>query len=439
VSRKAARIPRAYLICVGSELLAGQVNTHQAWLSVRLRRAGFDVAGESSVPDCVPAISAALRRALASAETVLVCGGLGPTFDDLTREAAGLALGRRLRFKPRLWRVILKRFARYHVAVPEENKRQAEVLVGAEILANPAGSAPGQRLEFRGRDGAPRSLILMPGPFAEMSPIFEKALPRLAARHARASAAASLTVRLVGVPESVADETLDPVRRAFPSAAFTILASGGEVSFHATARARTTAAARREIGSIRRAVYGAVGPWSYGEGDTTLESALGRRLRTLGLTVSVAESCTGGLLGGRLTSVRGSSAWFHGGVIAYDNMVKMKLLGVSAALLRRHGAVSAECAEGMARGARRATGTDVGVAITGIAGPDGGTKEKPVGLVHVAVSGPGAGVASKRHLIHGPREAVRSRAVSAALALLKETLDQGSSLTVPSRFHRINP
>ena len=423
MSRKAVAAPKAYLVCVGSELLAGQVNTHQAWLSVRLRRAGFDVAGESSVPDSVPAIAAALRRALASADAVLVCGGLGPTFDDLTREAAGAALGRALRFEPRLWRVILKRFARYHVAVPEENRRQAEVLAGAEVLANPAGSAPGQRLEFNGRDGKPRSLILMPGPFAEMSPIFEKALPRLASRHARASASRSLTMRLVGVPESVADEKLDPVRSAFPAASFTILASGGEVSFHATARARTTAAASRDIGSIRRAVRAAVGRWSYGEGDATLESVLGQRLKKRRLTLAVAESCTGGLLGGRLTSVRGSSAWFHGGVIAYDNAVKTRRLGVSAALLKRHGAVSAECAQAMARGARRAAGAGIAIAITGVAGPDGGTKDKPVGLVYVAVSGPGAASASKRHMIHGPRETVRSRAVSAALALLKETLD----------------
>jgi nicotinamide-nucleotide amidase len=149
------RVPRAYLVCVGSELLAGQVNTHQAWLSVRLRRAGFDVVGESSLPDSIPEIAAAMRRALDSADAVIVSGGLGPTFDDLTREAAAAALGRRIRFDPKLWRVILARFARYHASVPEQNKRQAEVIDGAEVLANGAGSAPGQKLEFRGKDGRP--------------------------------------------------------------------------------------------------------------------------------------------------------------------------------------------------------------------------------------------------------------------------------------------
>lgn len=424
VRKGVAAVPaKAYLVCVGSELLAGQLNTHQAWLSVRLRRAGFDVVGESSLPDSVTAIASALRRALDCADAIVVCGGLGPTFDDLTREAAAAALGRGIRFSPRLWSVIRRRFARYHVAVPEKNKRQAEVIAGAEALRNDAGSAPGQRLEFRWKDGRARSLILLPGPFPEMSPIFERVLPRLAARHARGQAVASLSLRLAGVPESVADEKLDAVRARFPAASFTILASGGEVSFHATVRARTAAAARPELASLRRAALDAVGRWSFGEGDATLEATLGARLKKLGLTLGVAESCTGGLLGGRLTSVPGSSAWFSGGIIAYANGVKTRQLGVSPALIKKHGAVSPECARAMATGVRKAVGADIGVSITGVAGPDGGTKAKPVGLVHVAVSGPGAAIRVKSHTIHGPREAVRSRAASAALTLLKETLD----------------
>ncbi len=419
-----ARTPKAYLVCVGSELLAGQLNTHQAWLSVRLRRAGFEVAGESSVPDSKKTVAAALRRALDAADAVIVCGGLGPTFDDLTREAAASALGRGLKFDPKLWAVILQRFARYHVAVPEENKRQAEVIGGAEVLPNNAGSAPGQRLEFRWRDGRPRSLILLPGPFPEMSPLFTKVLPRLAARHTRGQAAASFSLRLVGVPESVADEKLDPVRARHPAASFTILASGGEVSFHATTRARTAAAARRELAAIKRETKAAVGRWSYGEGDATLEGSLGARLKRARLTAATAESCTGGLLGGRLTSIPGSSAWYLGGVVAYDDSVKTKLLGVKAAVLKKHGAVSEESARAMAAGARKATGAKIGISITGVAGPGGGTKEKPVGLVHICVAGPGARVRAKRLSIHGARETVRSRAATAALALLKEALDE---------------
>ncbi len=416
------RAPRAYLVCVGSELLAGQLNTHQAWLSVRLRRAGFDVVGESSVPDSIGMIQTALRRALNAADAVIVSGGLGPTFDDLTREAAAAALGRELRFAPTLWDAIRKRFARYHIAVPAENRRQAEVIQGATVFANAAGSAPGQRLEFRWK-GRQRSLILLPGPYAEMSPIFERALPRLAARHARGVGVASFSLRLLGVPESVADEKLDAVRARFPAASFTILASGGEVSFHATMRARAISTAKAALKRLRRAALNAVGQWAYGEGDTTLESALGARLKKMNLTLGVAESCTGGLLGGRLTSVPGASAWFYGGVIAYDNSVKMKLLGVSARLLKKYGAVSPECAQAMAKGVRKAIGADIAISVTGIAGPEGGTKEKPIGLVYVAVDGPGRTLRVRRQDIHGPRETVRARAATAALGLLKEALD----------------
>lgn len=417
----AAHAPRAYLVCVGSELLAGQVNTHQAWLSKRLASVGFQVVGESSVPDEVALIVTVLRRALAAADTVVVCGGLGPTFDDLTREAAAAALGRRLHFKRAVWSSLLKRFARYRLSpVPEENKRQAWVIAGAQVLANRAGSAPGQRLELRGRGGRPRSLILLPGPNEEMTPIFERILPRLVARHARGRYVASLALRLVGVPESVADERLAAVRARFPDARFTILATGGEVSFHATVRSRSTTGLKTALTALRRDALNAVGRWAYGEGDATLESALGARLKRRGLTLAVAESCTGGLLGGRITAVPGSSAWFRGGIIAYANSLKIHL-GVSPRLIQRYGAVSAECATAMARAARKTTGARIGLAITGVAGPGGGTKEKPVGLVFVAVSGPDARVA--RHDLIGPREAVRARATTAALALLKEVLD----------------
>jgi nicotinamide-nucleotide amidase len=412
------RVPKAALVCVGSELLAGQINTHQAWLSVRLLHAGFEMIGESSVPDDVTLIAAALRLALAEADVVVVSGGLGPTFDDLTREAAAKALGRTLTFEPALWNSILKRFARYRVKVPDENKRQAMVIAGAEVLDNPNGSAPGQRLRAKGG----RTLILLPGPPVEMYPMFESALPRLARDHARGVFPASFSVRLSGVPESIADERLDPVRARWPKARFTILASGGEVSFHAASPERSPAAARRARARLRRDILAAVGEFAHGEGDVTLEAALGARLKKRGLTLAVAESCTGGLLGSRITSVPGSSAYFLGGIISYANSVKTRRLGVPSRLLAKHGAVSAECAAALARGARRAIAADVGIAITGVAGPDGGTKDKPVGLVFVAVSGPGRARAVKRLEINGPREAVRSRAATAALRLAFDRL-----------------
>lgn len=407
------KVPKAALVCVGSELLAGQVNTHQAWLSVRLLRAGFELTGEASVPDDVELIADEMRLALKESDVVVVCGGLGPTFDDLTREAAAKALGRQLAFKPALWSVILKRFARYHVKVPDENKRQAMVIEGAEVLDNPNGSAPGQRLRANGR-----TLVLLPGPSPEMYPMFERVLPRLVRDHARGVFPAAFTARLSGVPESIADERLDAVRARWPKARFTILASGGEVAFHASSLERSPAAARAARARLRREILAAVGEFAHGEGEDTLESALGARLTKKRLTLAAAESCTGGLLGYRVTSVPGSSAYFLGGIVSYANSVKSRTLGVPPAVLKRYGAVSAECAAAMAQGARRSLGAGIGVAVTGVAGPGGGTKEKPVGLVFVAVSGPGRAVAVKKLEINGPRESVRSRAVTAALRLV---------------------
>jgi len=406
------KVPKAALVCVGSELLAGQVNTHQAWLSVRLLRAGFEIIGEASVPDEVEVIAAEMRLALQEADVVVVCGGLGPTFDDVTREAAAKTLGRSLAFDDALWSVILKRFARYHVKVPDENKRQAMVIQGAEVLDNPNGSAPGQRL--RSKD---RTLILLPGPSTEMYPMFEAVLPKLIHDHARGVFPAAYTARLSGVPESIADEKLDAVRARWPKARFTILASGGEVAFHASSPESSPSAARAARARLRRDILAAVGEFAYGEGDDTLESALGARLKKKGLTLAAAESCSGGLLGYRVTAVPGSSAYFLGGVVAYANSAKGRLAGVPAAVLEKHGAVSAECAAALARGARRTLGADIGVSITGVAGPGGGTKDKPVGLVYVAVSGPGRAEAVRKLEINGPRESVRSRAVTSALRL----------------------
>lgn len=412
--------PRVELVFVGTELLSGQVNTHQAWLSKRLRAAGLDVTGALTAPDSPESIAGAFKRAASRADAVVCCGGLGPTFDDITREACGAAFGRALRFQPRLWRVIEKRFARRHARVPPENRRQAEVLAGSTVLRNDNGSAPGLALVARaGRRRVP--VFLLPGPFPEMSPIFRRdVLPRLEKLVRGGVAAWSL--RLCGVPESVADESLDPVRAAFPQASFTILASGGEVSFHATVRAPSPGAAKREAARLRRAALAAAGRWAYGEGEDTLEGAVGERLRRRGLTLAVAESCTGGLLGGRLTAVPGASRWFRGGVIAYADGVKRKALKVPAGVLARHGAVSAECAAAMASGARKAAGASVGVAVTGIAGPGGARPGKPVGTVFVASSGPGTRAGARRLLLLGTREEVRRRSASAALQLLWEAL-----------------
>lgn len=408
---------RVELLCVGTELLRGQINTHQGYIARKLPEYGLVLARESSLPDEVDAIAAELKAALGRADAVIMCGGLGPTFDDLTREACAKALGRKLVFKPALWKGIVARFARYKVRqIPEENKRQAYALVGARVLKNENGSAPGQLVVYKGK-----SIALLPGPYGEMAPILERdVLPALRRAHARGVHSASFVVRTSGVPESVVDEKLAPVTaQAGPDLEFTILSSHAQVSYHVTALGKSPAAAKARLAKVRKQVYSLLGDRIFGEGAATLESAVIELLRRSKLTLAAAESCTGGGLGQRLTSVAGSSDVFKGGVVSYANSAKEDLLEVSAEILQKHGAVSRECASAMAEGARAALKADVGVSITGVAGPGGGTAEKPVGLVYVGIAGAGRADVRQLNLIGG-REEIRSRSASAALNFIRD-------------------
>lgn len=265
---QADRPPRVELLCVGTELLSGQINTHQGYLAVALAAAGLPLARESSLPDDRAQICGAVREALKRADAVLLCGGLGPTFDDITREAVADALGRGLRYRPGLYARIKRKFSRYRLPVPEENKRQAYVIDGARVLPNKAGSAPGQLLSLKRRGGRAQLIALMPGPYSEMSPMFEgQVLPRLKAAFAKGRATQSLCVRLSGVPESVADEKLSFLtEKPAPGHSFTILSSAGEVAFHAAVTAPTNAAARSELRRLRASIYEAVGEFIFGEG-----------------------------------------------------------------------------------------------------------------------------------------------------------------------------
>lgn len=418
------RSARIELLCVGSELLGGQVNTHQAYLATRLKALGLRLARECSLPDDAAAIAAELRQALGRADAVILCGGLGPTFDDVTREAAARALGLGLAFRPALYAAIKRKFTRHGLPVPEENKRQAFVLDGARVLPNRFGSAPGQLLLRPRATGLPQALVLLPGPFAELKPMFEgQILPLLRRVYARRLCAEALSVHLSGIPESAADEKLQSLtRRPGPGTDFTILASTRQVDFHATATAPTRAGARAILGGLRRRIYEAVGEHIFGEAGETLESAVGRLLLRQGLTLALAESCTGGLLGARLTEVPGSSAYFRGGVVAYANSLKTGLLGVRPATLDREGAVSGPCAAEMAEGVRRLAKASLGLSITGIAGPGGASREKPVGLVFFGLAGRGPAPEVRELRLAGGRETIRQRAASAALDWLLRRL-----------------
>ena len=408
--------PKIELLCVGTELLRGRLNTHQSHLSRRLQAEGLALNRESSLPDDVPTIALEVSATLRRADAVLLCGGLGPTFDDVTRQAVAAALRRKLLYKASLYAGIRRKFARHTARIPEENKRQAFVIQGAQVLPNPHGSAPGQILALpKGR-----LLALLPGPYSEMSPMFEThVLPRLKRLRAKRLRARSLSIHIAGLPESIIDERLAAISASNSDALeLTILSSFGQVDYHATARAPSARQAGAAIAAVRRRVYDAVGEHIFGEGDETLESAVGARLKAGGLTLAVAESCTGGLLGQRLTLTPGSSDYFLGGVIAYSNALKTKLLRVPPKLLRRHGAVCAECALAMAKGARTSCGADIGVAITGIAGPAGATPGKPVGLVYAAIAAHARKPVVHELRLKGGREEIRSRAATAALHAL---------------------
>ncbi|MBI4424548.1 MAG: competence/damage-inducible protein A [Elusimicrobia bacterium] len=411
--------PRLEVLCVGTELLAGRINTHMALLAPGLLGAAFPIARETTVADSVAEIRDAATAALERSDMLLVTGGLGPTFDDLTREGIAEALGVRMAYQPELFRAIARRFRRYGRRVPEENKRQAYVLEGAAVLPNAVGSAPGQRIDSGGK-----TVFLLPGPASEMRPMFEGHVLPFLRRRAGGRVACKTILHLASIPESSADELLAPLYRSAErrGVEFTILSPPGLVDLHVTATARSEREARRRLSEAAAAARRLVGRWVFGAGDETLESVAGDRLARRGWTLATAESCTGGEVSRRLTSVPGSSRYFLGGVVCYADTAKLRELGVPGDVLKRHGAVSQACARAMARGAQERWGADCALAITGIAGPGGGTPAKPVGLVYLACAAPGGRVKVQRWNIPGDRDAVRRRASIAALTLLLRSL-----------------
>lgn len=414
-SSNGRREARLELICVGTELLSGRVNTHQSYLSKRLLDRGLSLSREASMPDDLPALTEAIQRALERADALILCGGLGPTFDDITREAVSAAVGRRMIYHPELYDRIKKKFARYKQPVPEENKRQAFVLEGARALENEFGSAPGQLLRL-----GEKTVAMLPGPFSELAPIFERdVLPELARAYGGGRQWVAASFHISGLPESVVDERLCPAMKAAgPDAQFTILAGSGQVDFFARVCAATRPQAGARLAVIVRKIEKALKGHVFARDGGTLEDTVGRLLLARGKTLAVAESCTGGLVGERLTGVPGSSRYFAGGVIAYANELKTGLLGCSPKTLQRWGAVSSHCAAEMAEGARANCGADYGLSVTGIAGPGGGTKDKPVGLVYLALAGVPGGPRVQRLKLSGDRSTIRQRAASAALHLL---------------------
>lgn len=408
---------RAAVVAVGSELLStDRLDTNSLRLAAVLERHGVPLVFKAVVGDDPAAIAETLSDALRRAPLVLVGGGLGPTADDVTREACALAFGRPLVEDPAVWAAIERRFASFGRVPSGNNRRQALVVRGATVLPNPRGTAPGQRL-----DEGEHTVFLLPGVPFELDELIAAHLePWLAARSA-GRGLGRRTLRVALRPESDVDRALEPLYAEFGREAITLLAGPGEVRVRLNAGGPAAERAERLAAMAGRA-RALLGEAVFGEGDDlTLEQVVGELLARAGASIATAESCTGGLLAERLTRVPGASRYFPGGVVTYSNEQKSELLGVAASALAEHGAVSEPVARAMAEGARRRFAADWGVAITGIAGPEGGTEEKPIGTVHVAAAGP-QGTTHRRLRLPGDRERVRWQASQAALELLRREL-----------------
>src|SRR5579883_2008262 len=353
----------AEIIAVGSELLTPQrLDTNSLFLTDQLNGLGVEVTQKCVVGDHRERLADTVRRAVARSEIVILSGGLGPTEDDLTRDAVGDALDRKLVFHPEIAAQLEERFAQMKRKMAEVNKRQAFILEGAEILPNDRGTAPGQWIEESGV-----SVLLLPGPPHELKAMFTRqCLPRLARKVPR-QVIETLVLRVAGMPESDLDQLIAPVYKKYTNPATTILAAAGDIQVHLRARCATQAAAAQLLAEV-------AGP---------IEVVLGDLLKKQRATLAVAESATGGMLGERITSVPGSSQYFVGGFITYTNRMKAEALGVSKSILEQFGAVSKETAEAMALGARRRSGATYALSITGVAGPDSGGESAPVGTTYI--------------------------------------------------------
>jgi len=395
-----------------------RVDTNSLFLTSRLNDLGIDVVSKSVVSDRPAALEAALRLALSRVDLVVTSGGLGPTDDDLTREAIMAAAGVSSDEDPSVVAAIARRFASRGMPMPAINRRQAQVPRGATVLDNPNGTAPGLWLPV-----GERVVVALPGPPRELKPMWDTHVaPRVVAltgtRRLRRR-----VLKTVGRGESQVDEIAAPVYGRWtssePPITTSILASPGQVELHLSAQGDDVAALDQTLETAVGELAGALGASVFSVDGRELEEVVGAQLQAKGATVAVAESCTGGLILGRLTMVPGSSGWVTGGVVAYDNTVKVQQLGVPVELIESHGAVSEPVALAMAAGVRAALDTTYGLAVTGIAGPSGGSDEKPVGTVVIAAAGPGGEAVVITFRFPGDRAMVRQMSVQSGLDMLR--------------------
>lgn len=410
---------RAIFIAVGSELLEqNKVDTNSLYVTQKLMERGILVDMKTVVGDDVNNLSWMIKNAWKRSQLVIITGGLGPTEDDLTREATAEALGREMEYRQEIADNIRQAFQKRGLNMPEINTRQAFVVKGAIVLENTVGTAPGLYI-----DDEQGKVLLLPGPPSEMTPMFDSAF----AKYIFPLSTYFIYKRIFkfsGIAESDADSRISDVYKKYRNVKTTILAGPGVIELHLLGRSRKTIdEAKIQTDALAEKIRAIMKDFTFTEEDISFEEHLLRELKARGLTLAVAESCTGGGLGHTITNIPGSSEVFIGGVIAYSNMLKSKLLGVTERTLEKKGAVSKDAAEEMARGIRSLTGAHIGLSITGIAGPGGAAVNKPVGLVFMQIHSE-KGETGNYKIFPGPREQVKKRTIHYALHLLLQHLKE---------------
>jgi len=411
----------AEIIAIGSEMLTPfRQDTNSLYLTEKLNDLGVEVAFKTIVGDSREHLTATALLALSRSDLLVLMGGLGPTEDDLTREAVADALGLPLRRDPKILAGIEGRYASYKFKMSANNLKQADVITGATVLPNPNGTAPGQWItgKFEGRE---RIIILLPGPPHELKALVEaQVLARLRAKLPQAFIATRL-LKIAGIGESNCDARVAPIYTTFPDIQTTILAGAGEIQLHLRTSGTSVEAAQERVDALAEKIEIELGDLVFSDNGDSLEQIVGYYLQMQHATLAVAESCTGGLLAERVTSVAGSSRYFLGGAVVYSNELKTKFADVPAKLIEKHGAVSSEVAISLAEGIRKRCGATIGVGITGVAGPAGGTEDKPVGLVfHALASEQGTEMVERR--FPGDRQRIRWFASQVALDMVRKKL-----------------
>ena len=404
----------AEIIAIGSELLTpDRTDTNSLWLTEKLNEIGVEVKLKTVVGDDEARLEEVIRDALKRSDIVITTGGLGPTEDDITRQVSARAIGRELVYHKEIEDHLRERFRAWGRDMPDINKRQAWAIEGSEILPNPNGSACGMFIETD-----EKSLAVFPGPPREMQPMFERhVFPKLREK-ADGILVRRRVLKVTGMGESAVDEAAAPIYREYPSVQTSILFNKSEVELHLAASADDEEEAARTLEEIISRIADKLGSAVFTTNGESMEQVIGKLLTSRKETVSTAESCTGGLVARRLTELAGSSAFFMEGAVTYSNQAKVRTLSVPQETLDNFGAVSSETAEAMARGMRARAGTDYAISVTGVAGPDGGSQEKPVGTVWFGLADK-SGVKTVKVFLPGDRYLIRWRSSQVALDLLR--------------------